>query len=59
MANRIPLAEALRWADSIKGRTVSHEWIAQRWSAKVLATEVRRLRRELRKAQQEVAKNGY
>ncbi len=51
MTNRIPLAEALRWADSLRGRTVSHEWIANRWSAKVLAKEVRRLRRELRKAQ--------
>ncbi len=51
MTNRIPLSEALRWADSINGRMVSHEWIAQRWAAKVLATEVRRLRRELRKVQ--------
>ena len=51
MANRSPLSEALRWADSLKGRYVSHDWIAQRLSAKVLAKEVRRLRRELRKAQ--------
>ena len=52
MTNPSPLTEALRWADSLKGRNVSQDWIAQRLSAKVLAKEVRRLRRELRKAQE-------
>ena len=52
MTNPSPLTEALRWADSLKGRYVSQDWIAQRLSAKVLAKEVRRLRRELRKAQE-------